>query len=57
MFKVISKCSKCGKEIHGNEEVYVKMRYPERRGMVEIKAFLQNEGKIFCEKCFLDIKK
>lgn len=31
MFKVISKCSKCGKEIQSNEEVYVKMRYPERR--------------------------
>jgi hypothetical protein len=37
----------CGKEIQGNEEIYVKMRYPERKGMTEIKAYLQNEGKSF----------
>ncbi|RBW68262.1 hypothetical protein DS031_17985 [Bacillus taeanensis] len=31
MFKVTPRCAKCAKEIKGNEEVYVKMRYPERR--------------------------
>jgi hypothetical protein len=28
------------------------MRYPERKGMTEIKAYLQNEGKLICEDCF-----
>jgi len=36
----------------GYEVVYVKMRYPERKGMTEIKAYLQNEGKLICEDCF-----
>ncbi|MED1420443.1 Fe3+ hydroxamate ABC transporter substrate-binding protein [Bacillus smithii] len=53
MFKITDKCSKCGKEIQGNEEIYVKMRYPERKGMAEIKAYLQNEGEMICEKCLL----
>ncbi|KAA0542940.1 Fe3+ hydroxamate ABC transporter substrate-binding protein [Bacillus sp. BGMRC 2118] len=51
MFKIIPKCSKCGKEIEGNEEVIVKLRYPDRRGMTEIRAFIQNEGQITCMKC------
>ncbi|WP_071458446.1 Fe3+ hydroxamate ABC transporter substrate-binding protein [Bacillus massilinigeriensis] len=52
MFKITPKCLKCEKEIQGNEVVYVKMRYPERKGMTEIKAYLQNEGKLICEDCF-----
>lgn len=51
MFKITPQCSVCKKEIHANEEIYVKMRYPETRGMTEIKAFLQNEGKIICLEC------
>ncbi|PFA63070.1 Fe3+ hydroxamate ABC transporter substrate-binding protein [Bacillus sp. AFS015802] len=45
-------CSTCGKEISGNDMVYVKMRYPERKGMTEIKAYLNNEGTFICEECF-----
>lgn len=52
MFKINPKCSNCQKEIKGNDVVYVKLRYPEGRGMTEIKAYLQNEGKIICEECY-----
>jgi hypothetical protein len=55
MFGVKPKCSNCEKEIKGNDLVYVKMRYPEKKGMTEIKAYLNNEGKFICEKCF-DLK-
>ncbi|MFP9130468.1 Fe3+ hydroxamate ABC transporter substrate-binding protein [Niallia sp. BSM11] len=52
MFKAKPECSYCNKEIKGNEVVFVKMRYPEKKGMTEIKAYLQNEGKLICEECF-----
>jgi hypothetical protein len=45
------KCTKCGKEIKGDEIVYIKMRYPKRKGMTEIKAYLKNEGSFICEDC------
>lgn len=51
MFKQNAKCSVCEKEIQESEKIYVKMRSPESKGMVEVKAFLQNEGKIICERC------
>jgi hypothetical protein len=35
-----------------DEMVYVKMRYPKRKGFTEIKAYLRNEGKFICEECF-----
>lgn len=44
-------CSRCGKEIHPEELVYVQMRYPKRKGFTEIKAYLHNEGKFICEGC------
>lgn len=46
------KCTICGKEIKGEEVVYIKMRYPKRKGMTEIKAYLNNEGSFMCEDCF-----
>lgn len=52
VFKDIPKCKKCGKDIEGNEEVVVTMRYQDRRGMTEIRAFIQNEGQIICMKCY-----
>ncbi|MFP3919068.1 Fe3+ hydroxamate ABC transporter substrate-binding protein [Lysinibacillus telephonicus] len=52
MFKIVPKCNQCDKEIKGNDVVFVKMRYPEGKGMTEIKAYLQNEGKLICEDCF-----
>lgn len=52
MFNIVPKCTKCDKEIKGNEMVFVKMRYPERKGMTEIKAYIQNEGRLICEDCF-----
>nr|WP_251009420.1 Fe3+ hydroxamate ABC transporter substrate-binding protein [Bacillus sp. ISL-39] len=51
MFKITARCSECEKEIQANEEIYVKMRYPEKKGMTEIKAFIQYQGKIICEEC------
>jgi hypothetical protein len=45
-------CSVCGKPIEKNEPIYVRMRYPSYRGMVEIQAFLKQEGTIICEGCF-----
>ncbi|KKI92938.1 Fe3+ hydroxamate ABC transporter substrate-binding protein [Bacillus sp. SA1-12] len=44
--------SACGKTIEGDDLVYVKMRYPKRKGMTEIKAYLKNEGNFICEDCF-----
>ena len=52
MFFEKAACSICKKEIEGNEVVYVKMRYPERKGMTEIKAYLRNEGTFICEACY-----
>lgn len=52
MFKEKPECIYCNKEITGNDVVFVKMRYPEKKGMTEIKAYLQNEGKLICEECF-----
>jgi hypothetical protein len=46
------KCSICSKEIKGDDVVYVKMRYPKHKGMTEIKAYLNNEGRFICEECF-----
>ncbi|WP_239587315.1 Fe3+ hydroxamate ABC transporter substrate-binding protein [Bacillus pakistanensis] len=52
MFSQTPKCIECKKEIKGNDVVYVKMIFPKRRGMTEIKAYLQNEGKFICEDCY-----
>jgi hypothetical protein len=41
------KCMVCEKEIKEDEIVFVKMKYPKRKGFMEIKAYLRNEGKIF----------
>lgn len=49
MFGKDPNCVKCGKEIKGDEVVLVKMRYPKRKGMTEIKAYLKNEGSFICE--------
>jgi hypothetical protein len=46
------KCMVCEKEINEDEIVFVKMKYPKRKGFMEIKAYLRNEGKIVCEDCF-----
>ncbi|WP_419465935.1 Fe3+ hydroxamate ABC transporter substrate-binding protein [Bacillus spongiae] len=46
------KCNFCEKEIKGDDVVFVKMRYPKRKGFTEIKTYLRNEGKFICEECF-----
>lgn len=51
MFNEKPACSRCGKEIEGDEMAYIKMRYPKRKGFTEIKAYLKNEGEFICEKC------
>lgn len=53
MFSLSPTCSVCGKPIEKNEPIYVRMRYPSYRGMVEITAFLKHEGTIICDGCFL----
>ncbi|WP_353733586.1 Fe3+ hydroxamate ABC transporter substrate-binding protein [Rossellomorea vietnamensis] len=45
MFGEKAECSICCGEIEGDEEVYVKMRWPKRKGIPEIKAYLKN-GKV-----------
>lgn len=52
MFGETPKCTICEKEIKGDDIVFIKMRYPKRKGMTEIKAYLGNEGKFICEECF-----
>jgi hypothetical protein len=52
MFWDKPKCLVCDKEIKGDELVYIKMRYPKRKGFTEIIAYLRNEGKFICEDCF-----
>jgi hypothetical protein len=42
MFGKDPNCVKCGKEMKGDEVVLVKMRYPRRKGVTEIKAYLKN---------------
>lgn len=45
------KCMKCNTEIKGDEEIFVKLKYPKRKGFTEIKAFLNLEGKFICKEC------
>jgi hypothetical protein len=45
------KCMVCEKEIKGDDMVFVKKKYPKRKGFTEIRAYLQNEGKFVCEDC------
>ena len=42
----------CDKEIKEDQIVYIKMKYPKRKGFTEIKAYLRNEGKFICEECY-----
>lgn len=46
------KCTICDKEIKEGDQVFVKIRYPKQKGFTEIKAYLRNEGKFYCEVCF-----
>lgn len=52
MFGEPPKCTICQKEIKGDDTILVMMRYPKRKGMTEIKAYLKNEGKFICEDCY-----
>ncbi|MDQ0271293.1 Fe3+ hydroxamate ABC transporter substrate-binding protein [Cytobacillus purgationiresistens] len=52
MFSLKPKCTVCKREIKEDEWVYIKMRYPKRKGFTEIKAYLNNEGQFICENCF-----
>lgn len=46
------KCAMCAKEIQGDDMVYVKMPYPRKKGVTEIKAYLNKQGSFICEDCF-----
>ena len=48
------KCAVCENEIKGDDVVFMKMRYPKRKGFTEIQAYLRNEATFICEKCFND---
>jgi len=54
VFKIKPTCSKCKKDIQGNEEVFVKMKYPSIRGVTEIKAYIKNNGTLICTRCYGD---
>ncbi|KGR78767.1 hypothetical protein [Ureibacillus sinduriensis] len=56
MTLITPKCMKCDKEIQGDEEVFIQMRYPKRKGFTEIKAFLNLEGKFICKDCSKEMK-
>ncbi|MFS0777493.1 Fe3+ hydroxamate ABC transporter substrate-binding protein [Neobacillus sp. 3P2-tot-E-2] len=45
------KCMVCEKQFKEDEIVFVKMKYPKRKGFTEIKAYLRNEGKFVCKDC------
>lgn len=51
MFGENPKCSICQKDIKNDEVVFVKLKFPKRKGFTEIKAYLKNEGIFICEKC------
>ncbi|ADE68112.1 MULTISPECIES: hypothetical protein [Priestia] len=57
MFGMNELCSVCQKEIQPNEEVWVRMKYPSKRGVTEIKAFLHQEAQFVCMDCFEKTKK
>ncbi|RMA94390.1 Fe3+ hydroxamate ABC transporter substrate-binding protein [Priestia megaterium] len=57
MFGIKERCSVCQKEIQPNEEVWMRMKYPSKRGMTEIKAFLHQEAQFVCMDCFEKNKK
>ena len=46
------KCVVCDKEINEEDTIFVKLRYPKRKGFTEIKAYLRNEGKFTCVDCY-----
>lgn len=46
------KCATCAKEIQGDDMVYVKMRYPRKKGVTEMKAYLNSHETFICEDCF-----
>lgn len=48
---IVPICMICHKEIQGDEEVFVQLKYPKRKGFTEVKAFLNLEGKFICQKC------
>jgi len=53
MFGENPKCSVCQSDIKDDEVVFVKLKFPKRKGFTEIKAYLKNEGIFLCEKCSL----
>jgi hypothetical protein len=57
MFKIKERCYVCQKEIQPNEGVWMRMKYPSKRGMTEIKAFLHQEAQFVCMDCFEATKK
>jgi len=51
MALMIPKCMKCNNEIKDDEEIFVQIWYPKRKGITEIKAYLNLEGKFICKEC------
>lgn len=51
MSLITPKCMKCDQVIEDNEEVLIQLRYPKRKGITEIKAYLNLEGKFICSNC------
>lgn len=56
MVSINPKCIKCNTEIKSDEEVFVQLNYPKRKGFTEIKAYLNLEGKFICQQCSSKMK-
>ncbi len=50
-FNIKQTCYQCKKQIHSDEEIYARMRYPSSRGSTEIKAYLYQNTQVFCVSC------
>ncbi|ETP67265.1 hypothetical protein G159_19150 [Planococcus glaciei CHR43] len=46
MFNEKPKCASCDTKIEGDEVVFIKMRYPKRKGFTEIRAYLKKRREI-----------
>ncbi|MGG0239266.1 Fe3+ hydroxamate ABC transporter substrate-binding protein [Bacillus rhizoplanae] len=51
MALIVPKCIYCKEDIKKDEQALVIVPYPKKKGITEIKAYLNLEGKFICENC------
>lgn len=49
-------CVICQKSIDKDEQSIVKVRYPVKKGITEIQAYLRKEGIFYCATCAQQMK-